>query len=76
MDSNLNTGKFFFTMKLIKQYIITFAICFIFVEDICRVCRCEGTADKPLYHPCICTGSIKYVHQEWSVIKHQLYIEQ
>ncbi|KAF7492372.1 E3 ubiquitin-protein ligase MARCH6 [Sarcoptes scabiei] len=33
-------------------------------EDICRVCRCEGTADKPLYHPCICTGSIKYVHQE------------
>ncbi|BFZ13209.1 hypothetical protein BsWGS_16248 [Bradybaena similaris] len=32
--------------------------------DICRVCRCEGTGDKPLYHPCVCTGSIKYVHQD------------
>ncbi|KAI6241269.1 RING-CH-type domain-containing protein [Aphelenchoides fujianensis] len=30
-------------------------------EDICRVCRLpEGV----LYHPCLCTGSIKYVHQE------------
>jgi len=35
--------------------------------DICRVCRAEGTHDKPLYHPCICTGSIKYIHQEWYV---------
>ena len=33
-------------------------------EDICRVCRCEGTADRPLFHPCICTGSIKFIHQE------------
>ncbi|KAH9529329.1 E3 ubiquitin-protein ligase MARCHF6 [Dermatophagoides farinae] len=32
--------------------------------DICRVCRCEGTPEKPLYHPCICTGSIKFIHQE------------
>ncbi|XP_076448811.1 E3 ubiquitin-protein ligase MARCHF6-like isoform X2 [Babylonia areolata] len=32
--------------------------------DICRVCRCEGTTDKPLYYPCVCTGSIKYVHQD------------
>ena len=32
--------------------------------DICRVCRCEGTADRPLFHPCICTGSIKFIHQE------------
>jgi|688.fasta_scaffold597003_1 hypothetical protein len=32
--------------------------------DICRVCRCEGSADKPLFHPCICTGSIKFIHQE------------
>ncbi|XP_032220194.2 E3 ubiquitin-protein ligase MARCHF6 isoform X2 [Nematostella vectensis] len=32
--------------------------------DICRVCRAEGTPDKPLYFPCICTGSIKYIHQE------------
>ncbi|XP_031563606.1 E3 ubiquitin-protein ligase MARCH6-like [Actinia tenebrosa] len=32
--------------------------------DICRVCRTEGTPDKQLYHPCICTGSIKFIHQE------------
>lgn len=32
--------------------------------DICRVCRCEGLADRPLFHPCICTGSIKWIHQE------------
>ncbi|TNM96161.1 hypothetical protein fugu_015822 [Takifugu bimaculatus] len=40
--------------------------------DICRVCRSEGTPDKPLYHPCVCTGSIKYIHQECLVqwLKH------
>ncbi|CAH8593628.1 unnamed protein product [Schistosoma turkestanicum] len=32
--------------------------------NFCRVCRCEGTASKPLFHPCLCTGSIKYVHQD------------
>ncbi|KOX79197.1 E3 ubiquitin-protein ligase MARCH6 [Melipona quadrifasciata] len=32
--------------------------------DICRVCRSEGLADRPLFHPCICTGSIKWIHQE------------
>uniref|UniRef100_T1J4X4 E3 ubiquitin-protein ligase MARCHF6 n=1 Tax=Strigamia maritima TaxID=126957 RepID=T1J4X4_STRMM len=33
-------------------------------QDICRVCRSEGTPDRPLFHPCICTGSIKFIHQE------------
>ena len=28
------------------------------------MCRCEGTPDRPLFHPCICTGSIKFIHQE------------
>ncbi|KAI1285561.1 E3 ubiquitin-protein ligase MARCHF6 [Halotydeus destructor] len=32
--------------------------------DICRVCRSEGASDKPLFHPCICTGSIKFIHQD------------
>lgn len=32
--------------------------------DICRVCRCEAAPDKPLFYPCICTGSIKYIHQD------------
>ncbi|XP_075936549.1 E3 ubiquitin-protein ligase MARCHF6-like [Anarhichas minor] len=40
--------------------------------DICRVCRSEGTPDKLLYHPCVCTGSIKFIHQECLVqwLKH------
>ena len=38
---------------------------FVSAADICRVCRSEGTPDKPLYHPCVCTGSIKFIHQEW-----------
>lgn len=32
--------------------------------DTCRVCCSEGGPDKPLFHPCICTGSIKWIHQE------------
>ncbi len=30
----------------------------------CRVCRCGATADRILYHPCLCRGSIRYVHQD------------
>ncbi|XP_039698711.1 E3 ubiquitin-protein ligase MARCHF6 isoform X2 [Pteropus medius] len=42
------------------------------VQNICRVCRSEGTPEKPLYHPCVCTGSIKFIHQECLVqwLKH------
>ncbi|RNA37476.1 E3 ubiquitin- ligase MARCH6 [Brachionus plicatilis] len=36
--------------------------------DICRVCRSEATIDKPLFYPCVCTGSIKYIHQECLVL--------
>uniref|UniRef100_A0A3B4ZXN6 E3 ubiquitin-protein ligase MARCHF6 n=1 Tax=Stegastes partitus TaxID=144197 RepID=A0A3B4ZXN6_9TELE len=39
-------------------------LCASCTADICRVCRSEGTQDKPLYHPCVCTGSIKFIHQE------------
>ncbi|XP_072013258.1 LOW QUALITY PROTEIN: E3 ubiquitin-protein ligase MARCHF6-like [Amphiura filiformis] len=41
-------------------------------DDICRVCRSEGSSDRPLFHPCICTGSIRYIHQECLVqwLKH------
>lgn len=31
--------------------------------DICRVCRCEA-GEQELFYPCICTGSIKYIHQD------------
>lgn len=33
-------------------------------QDICRVCRSEGASDRPLFHPCICMGSIKFIHQD------------
>ncbi|CBX96069.1 hypothetical protein LEMA_P032210.1 [Plenodomus lingam JN3] len=32
--------------------------------DTCRICRGEGTPEEPLFYPCKCSGSIKYVHQE------------
>ncbi|KAI3641204.1 hypothetical protein MIR68_000758 [Amoeboaphelidium protococcarum] len=34
------------------------------MEVICRVCRCEGTDDNPLRQPCLCSGSIQYVHEQ------------
>lgn len=30
----------------------------------CRICRCGAQPDSPLFHPCLCSGSIKYVHQQ------------
>ncbi|KAI8148867.1 hypothetical protein BJV82DRAFT_201164 [Fennellomyces sp. T-0311] len=33
-------------------------------QEICRVCRCESTPDHPLFHPCKCSGSIRFVHQD------------
>uniref|UniRef100_A0A1I8ISM1 RING-type E3 ubiquitin transferase n=1 Tax=Macrostomum lignano TaxID=282301 RepID=A0A1I8ISM1_9PLAT len=32
--------------------------------NICRVCRMEAGQDRPLFYPCICTGTIKYIHQD------------
>lgn len=30
-------------------------------ETVCRICRSN---EQPLYHPCKCSGSIKFVHQD------------
>uniref|UniRef100_T1PIL8 E3 ubiquitin-protein ligase MARCHF6 n=1 Tax=Musca domestica TaxID=7370 RepID=T1PIL8_MUSDO len=47
--------------------------------DICRVCRCEASSDRPLFYPCVCTGSIKYIHQDclmqWMRYSHKEYCE-
>src|ERR1700761_1180805 len=32
--------------------------------DTCRICRGEGTLSQPLFYPCKCSGSIKFVHQD------------
>ncbi|POR31386.1 ERAD-associated E3 ubiquitin-protein ligase doa10 [Tolypocladium paradoxum] len=46
---------------------------------ICRICRGEGTAAEPLFYPCKCSGSIKYVHQdclmEWLAHSQKKYCE-
>ena len=31
--------------------------------DICRICHCEAEPDQPLISPCMCAGSLQYVHQ-------------
>lgn len=33
-------------------------------SDICRFCRSGGSPGRPLFHPCKCIGSIRYIHQE------------
>ena len=32
-------------------------------EVVCRICRSEDDG-RPLFYPCKCRGSIKYVHAE------------
>ncbi|KAH0283392.1 hypothetical protein M436DRAFT_77293 [Aureobasidium namibiae CBS 147.97] len=32
--------------------------------DTCRICRSEASAAEPLFYPCKCSGSIKFVHQD------------
>lgn len=51
------------------QSVITVFNGFLFLRilEICRVCRCESTPDHPLFHPCKCSGSIRFVHQDWYV---------
>ncbi|CAO3567677.1 unnamed protein product [Mortierella alpina] len=48
-------------------------------NEICRVCRSEGTPEQPLFHPCKCSGSIRYVHQdclvEWLEHSNKRYCE-
>ncbi|KAM0712107.1 hypothetical protein Q7P37_011201 [Cladosporium fusiforme] len=45
----------------------------------CRICRSEGTPEEPLFHPCKCSGSIQYVHQEclmeWLSHSHKKHCE-
>ena len=33
------------------------------VGDVCRICHCESEPGAPLISPCVCCGSLKYVHQ-------------
>uniref|UniRef100_A0A2C9K6C1 RING-CH-type domain-containing protein n=1 Tax=Biomphalaria glabrata TaxID=6526 RepID=A0A2C9K6C1_BIOGL len=37
--------------------------------DICRICHCEGEDNNKLISPCLCSGSLKFIHlaclQKW-----------
>ena len=45
-------------------------------DDCCRVCHGEAEESRPLFHPCKCSGSIKFVHQDclqtWLKISNKL----
>ena len=47
--------------------------------DYCRICRVEATAEQPLFYPCKCSGSIRFVHQdclmEWLSHSQKKYCE-
>ena len=32
-------------------------------DNVCRICHCESEPDAPLISPCVCSGSLQYVHQ-------------
>lgn len=50
-----------------------------FGGETCRICRSEGTPEEPLFYPCKCSGSIKFVHQEclmeWLSHSHKKHCE-
>ena len=31
--------------------------------DLCRICHCTSEPDAPMISPCVCSGSLKFVHQ-------------
>ena len=33
-------------------------------QKVCRICHEESEEDRPLFHPCKCSGSIRFVHQD------------
>ncbi|KAF5384572.1 hypothetical protein D9757_007505 [Collybiopsis confluens] len=33
-------------------------------QDTCRICSAPAEPDQPLFHPCKCSGTIRYIHQD------------
>ncbi|KAG1738893.1 uncharacterized protein EDB91DRAFT_1137224 [Suillus paluster] len=33
-------------------------------QDTCRICSAPGDSDQPLFYPCKCSGTIRYIHQD------------
>ena len=44
---------------------------------ICRICSLPSTINNKLYHPCLCKGSLRYVHQSclssWLSVSNYVY---
>lgn len=34
-------------------------------KDTCRICSAPGEPGQPLFYPCKCSGTIRYIHQDW-----------
>ncbi|KAL0574135.1 hypothetical protein V5O48_007824 [Marasmius crinis-equi] len=34
------------------------------LEDTCRICSAPAEPEQPLFHPCKCSGTIRYIHQD------------
>jgi len=34
------------------------------LSDVCRICRDLGSPEEPLCHPCLCSGSMKFCHEQ------------
>ncbi|KAJ1697771.1 hypothetical protein LUZ63_006283 [Rhynchospora breviuscula] len=47
--------------------------------EVCRICRVSGSTDDPLRYPCLCRGSIKYMHEaclyQWLSVNHKAICE-
>ncbi|KAJ4763156.1 RING/FYVE/PHD zinc finger superfamily protein [Rhynchospora pubera] len=47
--------------------------------EVCRICRVSVSADDPLRYPCLCRGSIKYMHKaclyQWLSVNHKAFCE-
>ena len=35
------------------------------MDQLCRICHGESEENRPLYFPCKCDGSIKFIHQDF-----------
>ncbi|KAF3326032.1 E3 ubiquitin ligase SUD1 [Carex littledalei] len=48
-------------------------------REVCRICRLPGSVGNPLRYPCVCRGSIKYVHEEcllqWLSVGNKIHCE-
>lgn len=47
-----------------------------FLTDTCRICSAPAEPGQPLFHPCKCSGTIRYIHQDWYVLPPLLFQRQ